>query len=530
MTRTQSAIKLTTLEITNFRAFPQPYKFDFDDKNVVIYGENGSGKSSVFRAIEYFFMASEEASADITKHANIFMPDTQEIANIFMPDTQEIAKDLVEISLTFSHPLQNKSTARKFVWNNEGSSPNEPEIREINNALSLLDYHKLLQLHNVRSGNVQNQIDLWPLLQHTILYRIINPETQQTFQADYNQITELLNTTRRTKAQNLALESIIQSYELGFITALKNLTSIANQLLMYFFPITDETQQSNTRIEFLLDDFHMPIPDRTTKTQAYAPQLFMRAYYYGKQINQFSTFLNEARLSAIAISLYLAAIKLTPPANVRLLVLDDVLLGIDLPNRLMILDILKAKFDDWQIILLTHDHIWFTMIRDNLPRCKFLELYQNESFGIPTPILKPFTKSLDRAKEYLQSKDYAAAGFYARNALEEYVKKWVNNRQLEIKIKARSGQIFIDLDVYIIAMEKYIKNNSSIPNKEAILDHLIIVKHFKDTILNKLVHNTERSAFPNEIKGAINSIVELERLLPRTPVQPLNSAISQPNN
>ena len=34
----------------------------------------------------------------------------------------------------------------------------------------------------------------------------------------------------------------------------------------------------------------------------------------------------------------------------------------------------------------------------------------------------------------------------------------------------------------------------------------------------------------NEIKGAINSIVELERLLPRTPVQPLNSAIREPNN
>ena len=523
MTRTQSPIKLTTLEITNFRAFPQPYTFDFDGKNVVIYGENGSGKSSVFRAIEYFFTASEEASADITKHANIFMPDKQ-----------EIAKDLVEISLTFSRPLHNTGTTNKFVWNNQGSYPNLPEIREINSALSLLDYHKLLHLHNVRAGNVQNQIDLWPLLQHTILYRIMNPETQQTFQADYNQITALLNTTRRTKSQNLALESIIKSYELGFITILKNLTTVANQLLMYFFPATDENQLSNTRIEFLLDDFQMPIPDRTIKAQAYAPQLFMRAYYYGKQINQFSTFLNEARLSAIAISLYLAAIKLTPPANVRLLVLDDILLGIDLPNRLMILDILKAEFGDWQIILLTHDHIWFTMIRDNLPLCKFLELYQNESFGIPTPILMPFTKSLDRARAYLQSKDYAAAGFYARNALEEYVKKWVNNRQLEVKIKARSGQIFIDLEVYINAMnshvETYRENNNPMPNQQAILAHLMSVKVFKNKVLNALVHNTERSVFANEIQSAINSIVELERLSPRTPVQPLSSAISEPNN
>ena len=174
------------------------------------------------------------------------------------------------------------------------------------------------------------------------------------------------------------------------------------------------------------------------------------------------------------------------------------------------------------------------MIRDNLPLCKFLELYQNESFGIPTPILMPFTKSLDRARAYLQSKDYAAAGFYARNALEEYVKKWVNNRQLEVKIKARSGQIFIDLEVYINAMnshvETYRENNNPMPNQQAILAHLMSVKVFKNKVLNALVHNTERSVFANEIQSAINSIVELERLSPRTPVQPLSSAISEPNN
>ena len=72
--------------------------------------------------------------------------------------------------------------------------------------------------------------------------------------------------------------------------------------------------------------------------------------------------------------------------------------------------------------------------------------------------------------------------------------------------------------------------NIQITDSFLLINHLIIVKHFKDTILNKLVHNTERSAFPNEIKGAINSIVELERLLPRTPVQPINSTIREPNN
>jgi len=37
-----------TLILKNFKAFPEEQKFEFDGKHVLIYGENGPGKSSVY--------------------------------------------------------------------------------------------------------------------------------------------------------------------------------------------------------------------------------------------------------------------------------------------------------------------------------------------------------------------------------------------------------------------------------------------------------------------------------------------------
>jgi recombinational DNA repair ATPase RecF len=50
-------VKIKTLSLTDFRAFPgpAPTAFDLDSKNLLVYGENGSGKSSLFKALNGFF-------------------------------------------------------------------------------------------------------------------------------------------------------------------------------------------------------------------------------------------------------------------------------------------------------------------------------------------------------------------------------------------------------------------------------------------------------------------------------------------
>ena len=50
-------MKIKTLSLTDFRAFPgpAPTTFELDGKNLLVYGENGSGKSSLFHALRGLF-------------------------------------------------------------------------------------------------------------------------------------------------------------------------------------------------------------------------------------------------------------------------------------------------------------------------------------------------------------------------------------------------------------------------------------------------------------------------------------------
>ena len=55
-------MRLAKIELKDFRGFPQRQAFDLaGGKNLLLYGENGSGKSSVFRALQEFFNLDSSA-------------------------------------------------------------------------------------------------------------------------------------------------------------------------------------------------------------------------------------------------------------------------------------------------------------------------------------------------------------------------------------------------------------------------------------------------------------------------------------
>src|SRR5690606_18124250 len=92
--------------------------------------------------------------------------------------------------------------------------------------------------------------------------------------------------------------------------------------------------------------------------------------FFTKHIPKHQYFLNEARLTALAISLYLASIKVNPTKGaLKILVLDDLLIGLDMSNRLPLLEILKNHFvdvkadDRFQIIMTTYDKVWYELVK-----------------------------------------------------------------------------------------------------------------------------------------------------------------------
>ena len=47
-------MRIKKIEIQNFRAFYGNFEIDLGGKNLLLYGENGSGKSSLFYALKLF--------------------------------------------------------------------------------------------------------------------------------------------------------------------------------------------------------------------------------------------------------------------------------------------------------------------------------------------------------------------------------------------------------------------------------------------------------------------------------------------
>jgi energy-coupling factor transporter ATP-binding protein EcfA2 len=68
-------VRITRIILQNFRAFDAPFGLDLDGgKNLLLHGENGSGKSSIYLALKRFF---EERGDDIAKHRNHFSPENR---------------------------------------------------------------------------------------------------------------------------------------------------------------------------------------------------------------------------------------------------------------------------------------------------------------------------------------------------------------------------------------------------------------------------------------------------------------------
>lgn len=85
-------MKIQAIEITNYKAFLGTHQLNVGGKKLFIYGENGSGKSSLYYALKDFFQASIE-DIDLAELKNAFVlagdKGKTSIKVTFKPDNQE---------------------------------------------------------------------------------------------------------------------------------------------------------------------------------------------------------------------------------------------------------------------------------------------------------------------------------------------------------------------------------------------------------------------------------------------------------
>jgi len=244
---------------------------------------------------------------------------------------------------------------------------------------------------------------------------------------------------------------------------------------------------------------------------------------FGKPIDHPQIFLNEARLTALALAIYLGAARLvlkSPSAGsdgtivVRLLVLDDVLIGLDLANRLPVLKVLSEEFSDWQVMLFTYDHIWFELAREyteHTGRWTYLNLREMPTVsGQPCrPNIEPCPDLLSVADTHFQSGDLMAAAVYIRAAFENRIKNVCRDCGIKISYKPDPKDVKTDhLWQGIVERQKERQEKGKADFIPSTL--MNEVESIRSTILNRLSHSGTIGLVTKEVHFALEVVKRLQ--------------------
>ena len=67
------------------------------------------------------------------------------------------------------------------------------------------------------------------------------------------------------------------------------------------------------------------------------------------------SFFNEARLTAIALAIRFACLQSGNPQDGQFLAIDDMLISLDMSNRMKVVEYLLSEYTQYKIYLFTHD-------------------------------------------------------------------------------------------------------------------------------------------------------------------------------
>lgn len=419
------AKKIIRVKLNNYRAYFDEYEIGNFEKgeNLLVYGENGSGKSSLYKSLHGFFTSSTNAAIPFVK--NRYRTAEEGLVEVTFSDYDAASVDLIA------------NTASSFVFASINSTNNQPFIQTSSLVKGFLDYTDLLKVY-FHSGARPN---LFELIVLNLLGDHIPVASGGNFRfaVKWKQLQNDLITIPYTRNDNCHKRALAELpvFQTHLLSTLGLIFTELNRLLANYFP------DLNLVLGFDL----LPITFNYTGWKHdwhTTADLRLNVTKDGVAIvGDYSDELNEARLSAISVCLYLASLLVNPTnVDVKILYLDDVFIGLDAGNRLPILAILRNEFSSYQIFISTYDRHWFELSKRyfdlNSPgRWKSLEIYvgQLNAGNIQTtkPILVVGKSNYEKAIHYLHHRvkpDYPAAANYLRKALEELIQKYIPKYEL----------------------------------------------------------------------------------------------------
>jgi ABC-type dipeptide/oligopeptide/nickel transport system ATPase subunit len=414
--------KINKIRIKNFKAFPDLQEFDLNGRNLLVYGNNGSGKSSLYWALHTLLQSSEKTVERVNDYFAVYDETNkqtfQSLRNVF---SQE-AESFVEIELQGEPPIR--------ILQGNISSVQNASVKEANKASDFINY-KLL--HNFYNSTHKTQLNVWDVFKRDIFpYFSFEGKTYSEKLDDLHyklpkQTDKDHKYFRRTSHKYKQYQQMVTEFNQNLRNLIYQINIKANQVLKQKFNIEDVDILLEYIINFQWDTNN----DRSFSKPEIKLSINVKRENGVIQNHRPQSFLNEAALTRIAISIRLGAL-LTRLANSdwKILVLDDMLISLDMSNRMVVSKIILEDDDlnDFQKIILTHDKGFFDILRSKTHNSdwKYLEFNKDECKIDAKPIVKFNRTELDKAIEFFNDKEFDACANYLRKESEKILRKFLN--------------------------------------------------------------------------------------------------------
>lgn len=498
--------KIDKIEIQNFKFFPKLEKpIEVNGKHILLYGENGSGKSSIYWALYTLLEASNKADVDDT-------------TKYFDPKNQE---RLLNINLDQMRPTTPKSylqfsfldSTKPFYLSLDDTSINSNiDAQKSNFSSDFINYRHLLNLYNFAHSE---EIDIFHFFQYAVLpYVKFTPvkywqrkkdgtiddlETDSASkifdfvkrgpkrdkktiggknrypirkEPEYGEFNNIVNgfySNLETLITYINTEgNPILKDDLGYDITYKLILDRDRKLkstkryLNTDGSIVTEVLFKNKNVKIKEKDFHKDsfgLSGQNYEMPGFHIWLKITEYEGKKDVvNRAHSFLNEARLTAVALAIRLAILKRTldQDAKLKLLVFDDLMISLDMSNREKIINLILNKYiKEYQVFILTHDKVMFEDTRNHIQlhhasiakktgitaaektagisidtkikeeienNWLFYEMYQaTNKDNYTQPFITTNQTSIQKALFYFKEQvDYNACGNNLRRALEDF--------------------------------------------------------------------------------------------------------------
>lgn len=507
---------INRIHICGFKAFPNDFELQLEGKNLLMYGENGSGKSSIYYALHCMFQAPLKPDAG----KKYFDPASeQHLKNLNNLDVDS----KIWIDFDGRHPFIYNIDKEGYQFTLLGGK--HPLPAQINGCF--VNHQFLFHFFNFRNSQ---RINLFPVFIKDILPFCKDDNTGLHIGEMYDEITaSIIKKGRHIHPDyisnieyfNKAVKKVVEDINIyasdRYNESFKDEDDNELVIRLRYDSNFDKPEDDTNEYWLKYDNIIELVKENGEIKERKSSYKKLNEPFIGLEISEKMpdgnlrkivkphTYFNEAKLTAIALAVRFALLNIEKPADGRFLALDDMLISLDMSNRAKVVDFLLKISDKYKIYLFTHDKMFFEYFKHKTKKNQdawvYKEIYMDYD---KTPYIRNSEDYLGQAEHYIKQHEYEIAGNFLRKEAEAFCKDFLPKK------KQLTGDFaHLDLNGLIMNCKDYAAESGVIDI--SIFNELDEHRKF---ILNPSSHDSyDVAKYGHEVKRCLQTLRKLREII-----------------